>query len=182
MSATTTFLITNVIGGSTVLGGYLICLYMFPSQREMLWGNIQGELRHVFTASMLFAAMGYLAFSYGILFKSNLPEFSSKFLDTKHVISILCMIFLVSSTIWMPATITYLKTSNSIWWIIGVTSLWITAISLLTATVIVISSPLAITSTFYRVLTISGISYITFHCLVLDAIIWVSKFDISLRN
>ena len=120
MSVTAIFLVVNFIGGSAVLGGYLICLYVFPTQREMLWGNVQGEWRFAFTVSMIIAAVGYLAFSYGILFKSNSTEFSSIFLDTKHVISILCMIFLISAASWMPATITYLKTSNLTWWIIPV--------------------------------------------------------------
>ena len=182
MSATITFLIVNLVGGSAVLGGYLICLYMFPDQRETLWGAVQGGWRSVFAVSMLIAAAGYLAFLYVILFKSNPVEFSSRFLDTKHAISIICMIFLISAATWMPATIAYLKTSNSIWWIISVTSLWVTAISLFATTVVVISSPLAIPAMFYRILAISGISYITFHCLVLDAIIWVSRFHIPLRN
>ena len=182
MSATSTFLIANVIGGLTVLGGYLICLYSFPAQREMLWGNIHGGLRYSFTVSMLLAAAGYLTFAYGVLFESNPTEFSSRLLNTKHAMSILCMIFLLSSASWMPATITYLKTRKTIWWIISVISLWITAISLFTATLIVISSPFAISSTSYRILTICGISVITYHCLVLDAIIWVSRFHIPLRN
>lgn len=182
MSGTITFLIINMIGGTAVLGGYLVCLYVFPSQREALWGGVQNGWQSVFTVSMIIAAAGYLAFSYGILFKSSPEEFSSRLLDTKHAISILCMIFLISAAIWMPATIAYLKTSNSIWWILSVISLWITAISLFTTTFIVITHPLAIPSIFYRGLTIAGISYITFHCLVLDAIIWVSRFDISLKN
>ena len=183
MSATITFLIVNIVGGSAVLGGYLICLYLLlPDQRETLWGSVQGLWKPVFVVSMLIAAAGYLAFSYVILFKSNPMEFSSRFLDTKHAVSIICMIVLISAATWMPATITYLKTSNSIWWIISVTSLWITVISLFAATTVVMAFPLAIPSAFYRMLAISGISYITFHCLVFDAIIWVSKFHIPLRN
>ena len=113
MSAPISFLIVNLVGGTAVLGGYLICLYMFPDQRETLWGAVQGGWRSVFAVSMLIAAAGYLAFLYVILFKSSPVEFSSRFLDTKHAISIICMIFLISAATWMPATITYLKTSNS---------------------------------------------------------------------
>lgn len=182
MSGTITFLIINLIGGIAVLGGYLVCLYVYPDQREALWGGVQSGWQSVFTVSMLMAAAGYLVFSYGILFKSSPDGFSSKYLDTRHAISLLCMVFLISAAIWMPATISYLKTNNSIWWILSVTSLWITAISLFTVTTLVIVCPLTIPSTFYRVLTISGISYITFHCLILDAIIWVSRFHISLRS
>ena len=182
MPATATFLFVNIIGGLAVLGGYIICLYCFPAQREMLWGNVQGDMRYAFIISMLLATAGYLAFAYGILLESDPSEFLSRVLDTKQGISILCMIFLLSAASWMPATIAYLKTSNSLWWIISVTSLWVTAISLFAATIIVISSPLAIPSTFHRILTISGISVITFHCLVFDAIIWVYRFHIPLRN
>ena len=182
MSGTITFLIINVVGGISVLGGYLVCLYVFPDQREALWGGVQNRWQSVFTVSMLMATAGYLLFSYGILFKSSPEEFSSRLLNNSHAISVLCMTFFISAAIWMPATIAYLKTGNSIWWTISVTSLWITAISLLATTLIVIVYPLAIPSIVYRGLTIAGISYITFHCLVFDAIIWVARFDISLRN
>ena len=182
MSGTITFLTINIIGGIAVLGGYAVCLYFFPDQREALWGGVQNGLQSIFTVSMLLAATGYLAFSYGIMFKSSPEEFSSKLFASRYSISILCLIFLISASIWMPATIAYLKTNNSIWWILSVTSLWITAISLFIATTILITNPLAIPSSFYRVLAISGISYITFHCLVLDAIIWVTRFHLPLRN
>ena len=76
MSVTAIFLVVNFIGGSAVLGGYLICLYVFPTQREMLWGNVQGKWRFAFTVSMIIAAVEYMVFSYGILFKSNSIEFS----------------------------------------------------------------------------------------------------------
>ena len=182
MSGTIIFLIINVVGGISVLGGYLVCLYVFPDQREALWGGVQNRWQSVFTVSMLMATAGYLLFSYGILFKSSPEEFSSRLLNNSHVISVLCMAFLISAAIWMPATIAYLKTGNSIWWTISVTSLWITAISLIIVTFIVIAYPSAIPSSFFRGLTISGISYVTFHCLMLDAIIWVSRFDVPLRN
>ena len=176
MSAGTTFVIVNLLGGISVLGGYVIGLYLFPDQREMLWGGLQGRWRIVFTVSMLIAAAGYLAFFYGIIVKSNPASFSLGFLNGYHAISILATIFLISASIWMPATLIYLKSMNSAWWIISVASLWITATSLIALTAMVVISPLAIPSVSARILAIIGISYITFHCLVFDAIIWVSRF------
>ena len=41
MSGTITFLTINIIGGIAVLGGYAVCLYFFPDQRETLWGGVQ---------------------------------------------------------------------------------------------------------------------------------------------
>ena len=177
MSATISFLIINLIGGTAVLGGYAGFLYMFPEQRDSLWGGIEGGWQWVFIVSMLTAAAGYLCFSYSILFQSTSVEFSSRLFQSKHAISILSMVFLLTAAVWLPATIAYLESGNAIWWVIGVGSLWVTALTLVTTTILLIVTPAMIPDVFHRILAISGISYITFHCLVLDAIVWVSLFS-----
>jgi hypothetical protein len=89
----------------------------------------------------------------------------------------LSMVFLLAAAVWMPATITYLETGNAIWWVIGVGSLWVTALTLFATITLLIVTPAMIPVSFYGILAISGTSYITFHCLVFDAIVWVSLFS-----
>ena len=98
-------------------------------------------------------------------------------MKSTHSVSTFSSIFLGAAAVWMPATITYLDTGSMAWWIIAVASLWITALALVAMTAIVVLSPSAIPSPFARIMAIVGISYITFHCLVFDAIVCVSLFN-----
>ena len=62
MSQTNIFVFINIFGGVAVLGSYIVCLMMFPEQREPLWGGVVGTTRNVVVTFMLFAAAGYLTF------------------------------------------------------------------------------------------------------------------------
>ena len=177
MSVIRSFLIVNVIGGVAVLGGYAGFLSVFPEQRDSLWGGIEGGWQSVFVISMFGAAAGYLIFTCCVLFRSAPTGFSSRLMKSKQSVSTLSAVFLGAAAVWMPATITYLDTGSLAWWIIAVASLWITALALVAMTAIVVLSPSAIPSPFARIMAIVGISYITFHCLVFDAIVWVSLFN-----
>ena len=75
----------------------------------------------------------------------------------------------------MPLTVAYLNTENELWWALAVTSLWITAASLLIMVFVMFRLDLGVNYAS-RYIALSGLIYISFHCLVLDAIIWVSKF------
>ena len=178
MSATTIFFIVNVIGGTSVLGSYWLGIYYYIDQPESLWGGVSGSLRTFFTISMLPAALGYIAFFYFMVFRSGIASFSNSSilgLQTQHAPSIMCALFLIASTIWMPATISYINSQQWGWWITAVLSLWTTGFALV-----------GISNLFYvntaeniiwtRNLAFVGLMYITFHCVVLDAIIWVLKF------
>ena len=86
------------------------------------------------------------------------------------------VIFLASAALWMPSTIYYLKTQNTIWWIISIASLWVTALALLTLIYITASTGSDSVGIGTKYLAIAGLSSITFHCLVFDAIIWTALF------
>ena len=175
MSSTQLFLLINVIGGISVLGSYFICLAFYPEFRTSLWGGVDGSLRKLFTASMLPAAIGYLVFFYFMVFKLDTGSFENQTFWRQHGPSMICLIFLTASTVWMPATISYLTTSNQSWWLIAVASLWISAVSLIVLIPVIYWGTITV-SPLYKYLGILGLLYITFHCTVLDALIWVAKF------
>ena len=77
----------------------------------------------------------------------------------------------------MPALVMYFKTDLIFWWFIVVGVLWITALSLISMLFVVISSDAP--SSLYKNMSIYGLSYIIFHCLILDAIIWVAKLPVK---
>ena len=170
------FLTINLIGGLAVLGSYAIGLGMFPEYREALWGEVRGGLRTAIVISMLFAALGYLAFCYVALFQNGLGDFNKSDWLNSYTLSILVAVFLISATFWMPSAIAYLKFLNTYWLVICIVSLWVTAISLAALVGIVITSDVEIIGSASHYVAIIGIGLITFHCLVFDAIIWSIMF------
>ena len=169
------FSVVNLVGGVAVLLSYAVMLMWYPEHRESLWGGVGGGLRKLFVLSMLIAAVGYLTFLCLVTFDGVTGVSNGEGLLITYAPSILCGIFLTASTTWMPLTVAYLNTESEIWWVLAVTSLWITAASLLVMAFVIFRSDMEMDYP-NRYIALSGLMYISFHCLVLDAIIWVSKF------
>ena len=93
----------------------------------------------------------------------------------RFIPSIICAVFLVAGTIWMPSTIAYLTAPQHLLWNVVVASLWITAASLIFLTLVVLVTIINEMS-FSKMLGVCGLGYVTLHCLILDAIIWVNRF------
>ena len=177
MSTKIILALVNVFGGVAVLGSYAWCLANYPEHRDALWGGIQGSLRGTFTISMFLAAAGYLAFCYVNLFVGETMAFGQDSLIMGfNPIVILTVVFLSSSTLWMPSLIAYMRSGESAWWILCVTSLWITALSLSVMTGVAALSVAHGISQASKYAALAGLAYITFHSLFLDAIIWVTLF------
>lgn len=167
------FFLVNLVGGAAVLGSYVVGLYLYPEFRNALWGGVTGSWKSLFTISMFLAAIGYLVFCYSMTI-SDAADKSSVL--GRHTFSILTAFFLISASIWMPATLKYLATNDNLWWILSVASLWITAASLGLLAVFFGLSKYEGIGTLQFSLTFAGIIWITIHCLVFDALIWVAKF------
>ena len=165
MTNTSIFFLVNLVGGLAVLGSYCVGLYLYPDQRTALWGGVVGNWKTLFTTSMFFAAAGYLVFCYTMTISDGANE--SSFLG-KYTFIILAAAFLFSASVWMPATLQYLDTKNEIW--------WITAASLTCMGLAFHFTEFPNENLFQNSVTLIGIIWVTFHCLVFDAIIWVAKF------
>ena len=133
---------------------------------------MEGSWKNFFTVSMLPTAIGYIAFCFSVISKST--DVYPNVIGT-YTLGIMCAVFLISDTFRMPTTIVYIKTQQPLWWGGTVTSLWITALSLISLTLIVSYTQTNV-SLFHKYLVLISLSYITLHCLVLDSIIRVSKF------
>ena len=174
MSYTTMFLIVNVVGGVLVLGGYVAGFTLFSEAKETMRGGINSSQRPIFQISMILAAIGYLVFCYAAMFKfgdnwSNLNDIDAL------IIIILCASFLATAALWLPLGLWYQETGIKIVYGLMVLALWVTALSLLAVTVILAFRTMEISNTM-RIISCLGVGYITFHCLIFDAIIWVAKF------
>lgn len=175
VSSTHVFGLINIIGGIAVLGSYVYGILAFPELRQSLWGGIDGRWRIIFTLSMLPAAIGYLIFAHSTLFRGGVLELQNSMLLIRILPHIFTVLFLFSSSIWMPATLSYLSTGNIAWWHAATTALWVTACSLIAllslTTLLYVAEPSRQT-----LVGLFGLTYITFHCLVLDAVIWITRF------
>ena len=180
MASSYVFALINIIGGTLVLSSYMACIYMYPEYRESFWGGVQGNARRFFVLSMIPSALGYIAFFYCVLFKLESWIFDYKSLLGNSYINILCIIFLSTSSIWMPALVMYFKTDSIFWWLVVVGVLWVTALSLILMLFLVIS--IESQGSLHRIISICGLSYIIFHCSILDAIIWVSQLPVRWRT
>ena len=174
MSYGTMFLIVNVIGGIFVVGGYVVGFSLFSEAKETMWGGINSSQKPIFQISMIFAALGYLLFCYIAMFKfghnwSNLMDIDAV------IVLILSASFLMSAALWLPLGIWYQETGVRTAFVLMVLVLWVTALSLLAITLLLVFREMEI-SLVTKVIACLGIGYITFHCLVFDAIIWVLKF------
>ena len=169
------FIIQNILLGISGLGSYVLCLSLDPEESDNLWGGITNEFANIFIMSMFISTIGYLSFLYVITFKLKLFESGiSNIVISKLIYS--CGIFLGSAVTWMPLTITYLKTDQVLWWIFTIISLWIVALALSNMVRLLISIRVENYLTSFKKFAVIGLSYITFHCLVFDAILWVLLF------
>ncbi|MDP6769562.1 MAG: hypothetical protein QF704_02560, partial [Anaerolineales bacterium] len=168
----------NIFGGILVLGGYSLGIVFYSEYNEALWGGVTGTLRIIFTISMLPAAVGYLTFCYVTVVKNGTEAINRNSVLGQHPVSVLSAIFLTSASVWMPTLIAYIHTSESYWWVLSVSSLWVTALSLLTLTIIAATTSTSEISQASKNAAVIGLAYITFHCLVIDAIVWVSMFQL----
>jgi hypothetical protein len=169
MSRVGLFILINLIGGIFVLGGYFLGITSDPSMKIKLWGNLPESWQGFYFASIIMSSIGYLVFFYNITFKQT-----AGYILTNRLI-LLCVIFLFSASLWMPLTIKVLENNNNFFWILSQISLWVTAFAAITITILLIRSPHRPKNRSYQ-LTMWGMSYLSFHCLVLDAILWTNYF------
>ncbi|MBN4081011.1 hypothetical protein JYT44_01465 [Caldithrix abyssi] len=169
------FIIINLIGGAAVLGGNAFALVTHPKLRNDLWGGIPESWKPLYIASMLIAAFGYVTAMYYLIYKEGLK---SKYFWGKadaSVLTILLVLFLLSASMWIHSTFAYLESpSSGIWTMIQI-ELRTKALAILLFTIGLATTTERSQPSIHRWAVI-GISFTSFHCLVLDAILWTMKF------
>jgi len=94
----------NVAGGILVLGSYAYGLITHPANRDAIWGGVPETIKPLYTANMLLAAAGYLAFTYFVLFRLSPDNTQLADLAGYKVFYIIYALILVFSALWMPLT------------------------------------------------------------------------------
>ena len=169
------FLWINIIGGLSVLGGYVYALLDHPVLRAQIWGGVPETWRPWITLFMFFSGFGYCYGMYYLIFKEGLDL---KFFGGKYDASImrtLLILFLVSASMWIHSTFNYLELPNANSLNMIRIELWCTALSILFMT-IGLGTANGINSSRTHKKSVFGLGVISFHCLFLDAILWTSYF------
>ena len=178
MRVQTQFFLINIIGGVAVLGGYIIALLNHPETRNELWGGVPENLRLSIIAFMFVSAFGYCFAMYYLIFSEGLDLnfFWGKF-DYK-LLRILLIVFLVTAALWIHTTFIYLDSGSKTSWTLVQIELWLTGTSVFLM-MIGLATATGVKHNSFHLYSIIGLSAISFHCLILDAFLWLNKFPLK---
>jgi len=164
----------NGLGGAAVLGSYAYCLLSYPAQVGDFWGGVPEGLRPVYTANMFFAAAGYLAFTFFLLFRVERPLAASQPFVLRRA-NLLYAAILVPSALWMPLTFAMLETPSAGLWLLiraVLATVGIGSVAMLVGLIQVPRGP----SPLARRIAIAGCAFFTLQTAVLDSIVWTILF------
>lgn len=165
----------NVVGGTAVLGSYVLGLAGHPESRGALWGGVPEAMLPAYTTNMFLAAAGYLALAWHIVFVLMRHGARVAGRDVGQVALPLFLAVLVPSALWLPLTFDMIAApSAALWWTIrGVLAL-VAIGSLGLWAVAAFARPVGSTKT--RLGAVIGGAFFCLQTVVLDAIVWTALY------
>lgn len=165
----------NLLGGSSVLGGYAYYLATRPMTRDQLWGNVPDELRPAYTASMLLATVGYFAFSYFVLFRIDSDVASIARSYGYRLFQLIYAGILAPSALWMPLTFHMIEQPGlGLWIAIRLVLGMVGASSLLLIWAVAAVRPAG--PAWARMIALLGAVAFAVQTALLDALVWPHYF------
>jgi hypothetical protein len=167
----------NVVGGIAVVGSYVHGFLTHPGSASALWGKVPDLLLPFYTASMLTAAAGYLAFTFFILVRLDPDEKGSGRVSYGAFLWLYAAI-LVPSALWMPLTFAMLAgPSLPLWAAIRVVLAMVGLASL--GLFIALLGVKPASHPWARGLAIAGSILFFIQTGILDAVVWPAFFPIG---
>ena len=169
----------NVVGGILVLGSYAHGLITHPANRDVIWGGVPETIKPLYTLNMLFAAAGYLAFTYFVMFSLNRDNAQLANLSGFCVFYIIYAFILFTSALWMPLTYAALghPDSSLYYWAVRIT-LDIVGLASLALLGVLLSLHSSESSPTYW-LAVAGSVFFCIQTAVLDGIVWSFYFRVQ---
>ena len=170
-------IIINVFGGTAVLGSYGYGFLTHPGAAQILWGGVPQSIRPFYTAGMFLAAIGYFAFTYFVLFRLN-PKNTQVFHRYGFgVFNALYALILVPSALWMPLTfLTVEQSSLVLFWIVRIV-LAVVGFSSIGLLIALLNVEPRQPLWAHKIAIFGALGFCT-QTAILDAIIWVSFFEL----
>ena len=168
----------NIVGGILVLGSYAHGLVTHPANRDAIWGGVPEAIKPLYTANMLFAAAGYLAFTYFVMFSLNRDNAQLANLSGFKVFYIIYAFIHFTSALWMPLTYAALGNPGSglYLWAVRVT-LVVVGLASLALLGVLLSLHSSEASPVYW-LAVAGSVFFCIQTAVLDAVVWTAYFRV----
>jgi hypothetical protein len=168
----------NVVGGILVLGSYAYGLITHPANRDAIWGGVPQAIKPLYTANMLFAAAGYLAFTYFVLFRLHPDNAQLANLLGYKVFYIVYAFILLFSALWMPLTYAALGHPGSVlyYWAVRIV-LAIVGLASLALLGVLLSLHSSESSPTYW-LAIAGAVFFCIQTAALDGAVWSVYFRV----
>lgn len=111
------FLVINIMGGLAVIGSYVFGIMTHPGMADSLWGKIPPAVKSFNYIIMPLAVIGYLLFTYFILFHIDAKKFLIANTFGFEAINIIFFLILVPSAFWMSLTFGVLENpASGHWW------------------------------------------------------------------
>jgi hypothetical protein len=168
----------NVAGGILVLGSYAHGLITHPANRDAIWGGVPEAIKPLYTANMLLAAAGYIAFTYFVLFRLHPDNAQLASLSGFKVFYIIYALILFPSALWMPLTYAALghPGSSLYYWAVRIT-LAVVGLASLGLLGVLLSLHSSESSPTYW-LAVAGSVFFCIQTAVLDGIVWSAFFRV----
>jgi hypothetical protein len=161
--------------GAAVIGSYIQGFGAHPGNAEKLWGGVTGGLRIFNFFTMILAAVGFFAFSYWLFFRLDPAEVQIAGRFGFWMFSIIFLVILIPSALWMPLTFAYLANPGTGLWIgvrLVLALAGIGSLALLWA--ILVISPREAGIAYW--LAVGGAAAFCVQTAVLDMFIWPALF------
>jgi hypothetical protein len=170
--------LVNMAGGIMVLGSYAHGLITHPANRDAIWGGVPETIKPLYTLNMLFAAAGYLAFTYFVMFRLNPDNAQLANLSGFKVFYIIYALILFPSSLWMPLTYAALghPDSSLYYWAVRIT-LAIVGLASLALLGVLLSLHSSESSPTYW-LAVAGSVFFCIQTAVLDGTVWSVYFRV----
>jgi hypothetical protein len=169
----------NVVGGILVLGSYAHGIITHPANRDAIWGGVPETIKPLYTANMLFAAAGYLAFTYFVMFSLNRDSAQLANLSGFKAFYIIYALILIPSALWMPLTYAAIDhpSSSLYYWAVRIT-LAIVGLASLALLGVLLSLHSSESSPTYW-LAVAGSVFFCIQTALLDAVVWSFYFRVQ---
>ena len=105
------------IGGTGVLGSYVLAFAFEPAIRTGLWGGVPESLQGFYTVNMLLAAFSFFPTTYLLGFKTPLGEFEEQTGRSFETMIGAYAAILMPSALWLPLTAFYIQDPSTLLWI-----------------------------------------------------------------
>ena len=167
--------VVNVLGGIAVLGSYAHGIITHPDSAGALWGDVPMALMPYYRISMIAAALGYLAFTWFVVFRLSPGKVRIAGRFPYGMFSVLYILVLAPSALWMPLSFMMIEAPSMILWcaIRGVLSLTGLASLGLLAVLITLDHQKRSGEQWVAII---GCVFFCVQTAVLDALVWTAYF------